>query len=118
MIVIALAAVAPILLKLRKYQADQAKVGTGDFDLSKIADGVYAGWYDSGPVIVDVKVSVQDHTITKIDLVRHRTGQGQAAEAIVGKVVAAQSLKVDTISGATMSSRVILLAIENALKAR
>jgi uncharacterized protein with FMN-binding domain len=46
----------------------------------------------------------------------HRNGQGEAAEVIPQMVVDAQSLQVDAISGATFSSKVILLAIEDALK--
>lgn len=119
LIVIAIAiVVVPILVKLRKYQSDQARVGTTDIDLAAAKDGVYTGHYDSGPVIVDVEVTVKDHAITDIKLVRHRTGQGQAAEAMPGKILAAQSIKVDVVSGATMSSKVILLAIEDAFKAK
>jgi uncharacterized protein with FMN-binding domain len=119
LIVIAVAIVVlPILFKLKRYQSDSTRVGTVDVDISKVADGVYTGSYDSGPVIVVVDVTVKDRAITDIKLVKHRNGQGQAAAAITDKVIAAQSIKVDAVSGATMSSNVILLAIENALKGR
>lgn len=84
-------------------------------DLAAVADGVYAGSYSVFPVSVEVSVTVKDHAITDIQLVKHTNGQGKAAEAIPGKVIEAQSLAVDSISGATYSSRVILKAIENAL---
>ncbi len=87
-----------------------------NIDLLKVADGTYTGSYDIFPVVAEVKVIVKDHKITAIQLVKHRTGQGQGAEALPGKVVAAQSLQVDTVTGATLSSKVILKAIENALK--
>ena len=64
-----------------------------------------------------MKVFVKDHKIERIELVKHRNGKGAPAEAITGKVVEAQSLQVDAISGATYSSKVILQAIENALTA-
>lgn len=86
-------------------------------DLAAVADGVYAGSYSVFPVSVEVSVTVKDHAITDIQLVKHTNGQGKAAEAIPGKVIEAQSLAVDSISGATYSSRVILKAIENALLA-
>lgn len=110
--------VVPIFVKLKRFQAIADQVGTRDIDLSGVPDGSYLGSYDSGPVIVQVKVTVAGHKITSIDLLKHRTGQGQAAAAITDRVVEAQSIKVDAISGATMSSKVILLAIENALKVR
>jgi len=117
-VLVVLIFVVPILVKLRRYNADAVRVGKVDVDLSQVADGVYSGAYDSGPVIVNVDVTVKDHAITDIRLVKHRHGQGAAAEPITGKVLAAQSVKVDVISGATMSSNVILLAIEDALKAK
>ncbi len=84
-------------------------------DLVSVENGVYAGSFSVFPVSVEVSVTVEDHMITDIDLVKHSNGQGKAAEVIPAKVVQAQSLAVDAVSGATYSSRVILKAIENAL---
>ncbi|HBL83393.1 MAG: hypothetical protein A2Y17_04470 [Clostridiales bacterium GWF2_38_85] len=84
-------------------------------DLSEVADGEYNGKYELFPVTVEVNVTIKDHKITKIDILKHDNGKGQPAEAITDAVVSANSLEVDTISGATMSSKVILKAIENAL---
>jgi uncharacterized protein with FMN-binding domain len=86
-----------------------------DVDLSKIADGTYAGSYKQFPISAEVKVTVKDHIITEIDLVKHDSGQGKPAEIILGKVVETQSLQVDAVTGATYSSMVILKAVENAL---
>jgi uncharacterized protein with FMN-binding domain len=61
-------------------------------------------------------VTINNHKITGIELVKHNHGQGAPAEVITGKVVEAQTLEVDIVSGATYSSKVILKAIENALK--
>lgn len=84
-------------------------------DLSKINDGIYEGSYKSFPVAAVVNVTISNHTITEIELVKHSNGQGKAAEIIPGKVVKAQSMEVDIVSGATYSSKVILKAIEDAL---
>lgn len=86
-----------------------------EVDLSKIDDGVYKGSYKSFPIAAEVEVTVKDHAIKQIDLIKHENGQGAKAEIIPDRVVGAQSLKVDTVSGATYSSKVILKAIENAL---
>lgn len=86
-------------------------------DLTQLADGVYRGKHNVFPVLVTVDVTLRDHKIEQIDLVRHFNGQGQAAEVIPGLVVDAQSLQIDTIAGATYSSKVILLAINDALEA-
>ena len=84
-------------------------------DINTIQDGVYSGSYSAFPVSAEVNVTVKAHRITSIDIIRHDNGQGAPAEAIPGKVVEAQSLQVDSVSGATYSSRVILKAIEDAL---
>lgn len=60
-------------------------------------------------------VTVRDHLIIDIELVEHETGKGQSAEIIPKKVIEQQSLKVDHVSGATYSSKVILKAIQDAL---
>ena len=62
-----------------------------------------------------VSVTVKDNKITDITLLNHKNERGKPAEVIPEKVLKAQSLQVDTISGATNSSKVILKAIENAL---
>jgi len=85
-------------------------------DLSTIADGTYEGNYDSFPVSVTVEVTVREHRIAEIELLKHVNGQGQSAESITETVINEQSLEVDVVSGATYSSKVILLAIEDALK--
>jgi uncharacterized protein with FMN-binding domain len=86
-----------------------------DVDITKIEDGTYAGSYKEFPISAKVEVTVKDHQITAVELIEHKSGQGKPAEAITDKVIEAQSLDVDVISGATLSSKVILMAIENAL---
>jgi len=87
-------------------------------DLTKIEDGTYNGSYDSILVAADVDVTVIDHRITSIVIIEHKTGRGAPAEVIIDEVVAQQSLDVDTITGATNSSKVILMAVQNALNGK
>ena len=86
-------------------------------DLAALEDGTYFGRYSVFPVSAEVNVTVKDHMIAEIELVKHTHGQGTPAEVVPGKVIEAQSLRVDSVSGATYSSMVILKAIENALLA-
>lgn len=85
------------------------------FDLTQIADGTYPGTCDNGLVKVRVEVEVQNHVITGVKLLEHDNGLGGAAEAITDTIVQQQSVEVDAVSGATMSSKTILKAVENAL---
>lgn len=91
------------------------ELAISDIDLSKVKDGVYIGKHSVFPVAVEVKVTVSNHKISGIELVKHKNGRGAAAEIIPDKVIESQTLQVDTVSGATYSSKVILKAIENAL---
>ena len=84
-------------------------------DISKVDDGTYAGSYKVFPITVEVEVTIKNHQIAGIELVKHKSGQGSPAEIIQDKVLEAQTLEVDVVSGATYSSKVILKAIENAL---
>lgn len=87
----------------------------GPVDLAQVSDGTYQGEYNTLPIKATVEVTVADHKITDIKILRHLNGQGKAAEAITGTIMSAQSLNVDTVTGATQSSRVILKATELAL---
>lgn len=82
----------------------------------KLPDGTYRGAYDGGLVLAEVAVSVHARTIQSVELLRHDHGRGAGAEKIVDAIVEAQSLEVDVISGATVSSKAILRAAENALR--
>ncbi|MBI9009216.1 MAG: FMN-binding protein [Tenericutes bacterium] len=93
-----------------------AQMPLEDVDLSTVEDGKYLGEYDSFPVSVILEVVVEDHEIISIDILKHNNGQGAAAEAILFTVMTEQSIEVDAIAGATYSSKVILLAIKDALE--
>ncbi|WP_271809032.1 FMN-binding protein [Clostridium beijerinckii] len=104
------------LISVRNYQKTIKELTINNVDLSKIPDGKYIGSYDVNLISAKVSVTVKDHKIENIDLLEHKTDRGKPAEVIPDMVVKAQSLQVDTISGATNSSKTILKAIENALK--
>lgn len=85
-------------------------------DLSNVQDGNYSGEYLIAPVHVKVEVSVRDHRITDIAILQHDNGLGSAAESIINDVIEKQSLNIDAVSGATVSSKCILKAVENAIE--
>jgi uncharacterized protein with FMN-binding domain len=61
-------------------------------------------------------VSVKDGKITNVRLVkRFASWIGARADTIPAEIVKAQSLDVDAVSGATSSSKTILMAAEAAL---
>lgn len=85
-------------------------------DVSQVADGIYEGHSELGPVIVDVRVVVENGSLTAVELVQHQNGLGQAADRIVEDMVAKDTYDVDAVSGATVSSAVIINAVNDALQ--
>lgn len=104
------------LTSVRNYQREVRALKIDNIDLSKISDGEYVGSCNVDFISTKVVVTVKDHKIENINIMEHKNGKGKPAEIITDKVVEAQSLQVDTVSGATNSSKVILKAIENALE--
>lgn len=84
-------------------------------DLSQIEDGQYLGNYEIFPVKVSVETSVHGGKITQIYLLEHFNGKGAPAEIILERIIEKQSLQVDCISGATVSSVAIKKAVEDSL---
>lgn len=83
---------------------------------NRFDDGIYDGHSEMGPVVVDVKVHVENHKITKVDLVRHDCGLGHPADVLVDKIAEENTWDVDTVSGATVSSEIIKNAVNIALR--
>lgn len=98
-----------------KIVSDAEALPVAEIDLSKIEDGKYIGNYEVFPVKVSVETSVQDGKITRIDLMEHFNGKGASAEKILGHILDKQSLQVDCITGATVSSVAIKKAVEDSL---
>lgn len=98
-----------------KYKKIVSEIMISNPNLSSIKDGVYKGSFDAILVAADVSVTIEGNRIKNVKIESHKNEQGQNAEAITDRVVSEQSIEVDTISGATNSSKVILKAIENAL---
>lgn len=86
-----------------------------DVDLSTANDGIFSAGHRVLPIDVEVQVTVKNHRITDVFLVKHFNGQGSAAEVLPSQILKEQSLQVDAIAGATYSSKVIVKAIQTAL---
>ncbi len=85
-------------------------------DMSKVEDGVYEGHSELGPVVVNVRVTVENSKIIDVEILEHQNGLGQAANAIVEDMVDRNTYDVDAVSGATVSSEIIMNAVNDALQ--
>jgi uncharacterized protein with FMN-binding domain len=102
--------------RLKAYRAKVDAIEIGEVDLAQVPDGIYRGGSDAVFVSAEVEVTVENHRIVDIRL-QHKHGRGEEAEEIIDRVIEAQSLEVELITGATGSCKVILDAIKNSLKA-
>jgi uncharacterized protein with FMN-binding domain len=96
--------------------ATTPKVPTGKVDHQNLTDGIYEGSYRRGPMKARVKVTIENQRISSIDLLEHDTWKGKEAEKIIpDRIIQEQSTEVNAVSGATMSSHVIMNAVQNAV---
>jgi uncharacterized protein with FMN-binding domain len=86
-----------------------------DVDLRNIPDGVYEGTFKGGRFSNSLEVTVKDHRIVDIKRIGSRASVEDLYQKIYAKVIESQSLQIDTVSGATVTTRTTLKAIENAL---
>lgn len=89
-----------------------AAVGSGSFEL---ADGTYEGSGTGFGGTITVSVVLKDKTIQSISIVS-APGEDAAflnrAKGVIDRIIASQSVDVDTVSGATFSSKGILAAVK------
>lgn len=107
---------AVYLRNVAAYKQAVRETTVDEINISDVSDGIYIGEYDVNFIYAKVEVTVQDGKITNIELLEHKNERGKPAEAILGKMIDAQRINVDAVSGATNSSTVIKKAAENALK--
>lgn len=100
---------------ISSYLDDIRQINILTPELSSLADGDYKGEYTILPVDVEVKVSIENNQISNVEILKHFNGLGKQAEAVIPLVLNQQSLDIDSVSGATVSSKCILKAIENAM---
>ncbi len=86
--------------------------------LAELSPGTYRGSYEAGMVSAEVEAVVADGTIAALTLLHHDTWRGGDAEVLIDRIVEEQSLELDTVTGATISSKTILKATEVALAGR
>ncbi|MGV8906081.1 MAG: FMN-binding protein [Acetobacterium sp.] len=92
------------------------KLGINAVDLTQIQDGTYSGTYESGRWSNAVDVTVSGKKITQIDVVKSVSfEQPEVTETIINAVIEKQNTTVDTVSGATVTSKAYLKSVENAL---
>ncbi len=119
-VVIALICVILLIVRLTNmaHTIESELDRTGNIDLSRIADGSYHGSYGSFVVSASVEVVVRGHRIEKIIITGQNCGQGYEAKDTINRIIKAQSPRVEAVTGASTSSRSIMVAVSRALTHR
>lgn len=89
------------------------KLTITDVDLSQVPNGTYEGIYDGFRFTNTVEVTIEDHMIVNIDVIK--TQREDISEMLAREVITAQSPKIDMVSGASLDQNAFLKAVENAL---
>jgi len=91
----------------------------GDVDFSAVPDGTYRGSYAGGRYgwrANEVEVAVSGGKVTQIEVVSSASAPvPEVTDPLFDSVIAAQSLQVDAVSGASITSKAFLKSVEDAL---
>lgn len=113
-IMIVLAGISLLFLVLGKDTAINLEIGT--VNLAEIPDGVYEGNYSGMRWSNTVEVTVEDHRIAAIEVAKKQLiNSAQVMDTLIPRIIEAQNVDVDVVTGATADSKAYLKAIENAL---
>ena len=104
--------------KKKKNYSSTTKVSKDKQGAFPYPDGTYYGTAEGFVGDIIVAVTIKNKTITKIAVVSQEDDEEyfDEAVAVVDRMIKAQSTKVDTVSGATYSSKGLINAVINALK--
>jgi polyferredoxin len=82
----------------------------------KYKDGTYTAVGQGKSPDLKVAVTVKDDKITNVEIVSNNETKGKEALAVIPKeIIEKQATEVDAVSGATMTSKGIMMAVNNAL---
>ncbi|WMJ83309.1 FMN-binding protein [Oscillospiraceae bacterium LTW-04] len=107
-VIISGAFITSYLVSVKNYKTAVEKITYNNQNALDVSDGFYIGECDVQFIYAKVKVTVKDHGITDIQLLEHRHDRGAAAESILKEIIDKQKIDVDTVVGATNSSKVII----------
>lgn len=89
----------------------------GPIEHQKLTNGVFEGDFRGGPNKAQVRITIEDQKLVKVEILKHDTWKGKKAEPILPqRIVDEQSTTVDAVTGATNSSNVIMNAVQKAIE--
>ena len=107
---------------LNHEHKEAASLPIGNVDISRLRDGVFVGEYEGGMYrwrMNKVQVTIKSGKLTDIKLLDSASKNkslNTMYDPLYASVIKAQSLEVDTVSGATLDSKAFLKGVEIALE--
>jgi uncharacterized protein with FMN-binding domain len=105
---------------LQKEHKEAGSLPLNAVNFNNLKDGIYVGEYEGGMYkwrANKVQVTVTGGKVTDVTILESKENQpAEFTGKLYREVIEAQTLQVDTISGATLTSKAYLQAVENALK--
>lgn len=106
--------------RLAKEHQEAKNLPIKEMDFKKLKNGSFHGAYEGGMYkwrINECQVDVASGKVVNIKLLTTKdpASKNMQADELYSRVIKAQSLQVDTISMATLTSKAYLKAVENAL---
>ncbi len=96
-----------------------AEFATGDIEISELPGGIYRGEALGFDGSIFVEAEITDGQLMVVTVLEHNDTPSYAEpafETMIERLLAAQSLDVDTVSGATFSSQGLLDALKDAFR--
>ncbi len=108
-------ALGGVLLATAAQRREDHDLVTADVDFSKVPNGAYRASYD-GWNKFKVLVTVAGGKVTDIEIAEDSGNPAtDVTDKIVERIVSSQSLDLDAVSGATVTTNGLLKAVERAL---
>lgn len=106
---------------LKKEHEEAVNLPIANVDFSKLADGIYVGEYEGGMYkwrVNKVQVTIASGKVKEIKLLdaSEKEAKEPVHGTLYGRIIDAQSLQVDTVSGSTLTSKAYLKGVEIALQ--
>lgn len=104
-----------ILARRRANITEAAKLPFYNVELSEVEDGEYYGKTYTSFLHLQLKVFVQNHTITNIEVIESEGIDSETAKPILQDMIAQNKVVVKAIKGAELGSLVYISCVDGAL---
>lgn len=105
-----------ITIKKMNEEIDREFANIPQIDVASIPDGVYSAQWGRFVVKADLDVVVSGGRIEKINMKKMESGKGYEGLETIDRIISGQKVNVDAVTGATYSSKVIMITTAKALK--